>query len=233
MVTVKKWATNYANFLKITDPRLDAYLQSANRRVSQAFRPSTQKNHRHVLKLFIGFALALHQEYSDPSVSLIMAFTEHLACTQRTAAAVISSIGTLKSVLKMNNISIRNFFAHSVEMQLRSIKINKRTPAVQRPPARLRELRMIISHLTQMDYACHLKVAVLLLFTTAFHQSNLAPSSARGFDATRHLLRADVRLAANHVQVREKWSKTVNKFLGIAGLRSPGCPALHCVSMLQ
>lgn len=141
-------------------------------------------------------------------MSLIMAFTEHLACTQRTAAAVISSIGTLKSVLKANHISIRNFPAYSVEMQLRSININKRTPAVQRPPARLRELRMIISHLSQMDYASHLKVAVLLLFTTAFRQSNLAPSSVRGFDPTRHLLRADVRLAATHVQVLEKWSKT-------------------------
>lgn len=190
------------------DPRLDTYLRAANQRVSSAFRPSTQKNHKYILKLFIGFALALGQNYRLPSVSLIMAFTEHLAATQRTAASVISSISTLKAVLVRNHIPIGNFSAQSVDLQLRSIKINKRTPAVQRPPVRLRDLRLIISHLSQMDYPCHLRVAILLLFTTAFRQSNLAPATARAFDPSRHLLRADVRLASAHVQVREKWSKT-------------------------
>lgn len=65
-----------------------------------------------------------------------------------------------------------------------------------------------ISHLIHLEYACHLCVAVLILFTTAFCQSNLAPATTRAFDPTRHLLRANVRLAANHVQVLEKWSKT-------------------------
>lgn len=137
-----------------------------------------------------------------------MAFTEHLAATQRTAAAVLSSISTLKSVLSRNHIPIHNFSASSVELHLRSIKINKRTPAIQRPPVRLRDLRLIISHLDHMEYALHLRVAVLILFTTAFRQSNLAPATSRAFDVTRHLLRTDVRLASAHVQVREKWSKT-------------------------
>lgn len=137
-----------------------------------------------------------------------MAFTEHLAATQRTAAAVLSSISTLKSALQRNYISTANFAAQSVDLQLRSIKINKRTPAVQRPLVRLRDLRLIISHLSHLEYASELKVAVLILFTTAFHQSNLAPPSIRGFDSSRHLLRSDVRLAAGHVQVLEKWSKT-------------------------
>lgn len=56
--------------------------------------------------------------------ALIMAFTEHLATTQRTAAAILSSISTLKSVLIRNQITVHNFSDQDVELQLRSIKIN-------------------------------------------------------------------------------------------------------------
>lgn len=167
---------------------MDSYLHAANTRVSQAFRPSTQKNHRYIMKLFIGFALALRQDYSRPSVALVMAFIEHLTVTQRTAAAVLSSISTLKAVLQRHQIPIISFAAKSVELQLRSVKINKRTPAVQRPPVRLRNLRLIISHLHHMDYASHLTVAILILFTTAFRQSNLAAATVRGFDQSATLL---------------------------------------------
>lgn len=187
----------------ISDSRLDRYLRAANHRASTAFRPSTQKGHRYVLKLFIGFALALR-----PSVSLIMAFIEHLATTQKTGTAVLSTVNSLKAVLQRNYIPIMNFLDRSVELQLRAVKINKRTPALQRPPVRLRDLRIIISHLSHMEYSQHFRVAVLILFTTAFRRSNLAPASARAFDPTRHLVRADVQIAAAHVQVLQKWSKT-------------------------
>lgn len=187
---------------------MDWYLRAAGERVATAFRPSTVKNHRYILKLFVGFALALHQDYLDPSVSLIMAFIEHLAITQCTAASVISSISTLRAVLQRQGVSVRNFADTQVASQLRSVKINKRTPAVQRAPIQPRELRLIVIHLSHMDYARHLVVAVILLFTTSFRQSNLAPPTQRGFDPTRHLTRADVRLAATYVQIAEKWSKT-------------------------
>lgn len=67
---------------------------------------------------------------------------------------------------------------------------------------------MIIYQLQLMDYSHHLQLAVLLLFTTSFRQSNLAPQSQRAFDSTRHLTRADVRLATTYLQIQEKWSKT-------------------------
>lgn len=160
------------------------------------------------MKLFIGFALALRQDYARPSVSLVLAFIEHLAATQRTAASVLSTVSTLRSLLPRHNISARSFSHSSVALHLRSIKINKRTPAVQRPPMRIPELRLVTRQLMQMDHAPQLVVAVLLLFTTAFRQSNLAPASVRGFDASRHLTRRDVKVAVTYVQVLEKWSKT-------------------------
>lgn len=160
------------------------------------------------MKLFVGFALAMRQDFHHPLVDLITAFVEHLASTQRTAAADLSSISTLCAVLQRHHIPTRNFAANSISPLLRSIKINKRTPAVQRPPIHLRELRLIFAHLSHTHHATQMQVAVLLLFTTSFRQSNLASPTARTFDSSRHLTWADIRLAPSYVQVLEKWSKT-------------------------
>lgn len=141
-------------------------------------------------------------------MSLITAFIEHLARTQRTAAAVLSSVSSLRAVLQRNNIPTHSFAATSISLLLRSIKVNKRTPAVQRPPVHLPELRSIMNQLQHMEYSYHLRLAVLLLFTTSFRQSNLAPQTQRTFDPTRHLTRADVRVASSYVQIQEKWLKT-------------------------
>lgn len=190
------------------DARLDFYLQAANRRTGQAFRPSTQKNQTYVVKLFVGFALKLGLDYNRPSISLAMAFIEHLAATQRTAASVISTVSTLKAALLRHSISTRAFAAPPVELLIRSVKINKRTPAKQRPPVLLHQLRAIVTQLHHVDYSAQMKVVVILLFTTAFRQSNLAPTSVGAFDPTRHLTRADVRLMVGGVHILEKWSKT-------------------------
>lgn len=192
----------------IPDSRLKSYLWAACRRAGQAFRPSRQRNHRYMMKLFVGFAIALNQDFYSPSVALITAFIEHLASTQRTAAAVLSSISALCAVLQRHDIPIHNFAARSVSLLLRPVKFNKRTPAIQRPPVHLQELRMIVNQLQYMDYAHHLKFAILLLFTTLFRQSNLAPQSQHGFNRTRHLTRSDIRLASSYLQIQEKLSKT-------------------------
>lgn len=54
---------------------------------------------------------------------------------------------------------------------------------------------------------------MLILLTTPFRQSNLAPAKLRGFDSSRHLLRTDVRLVPAHVQVLKKWSKTCQQIV--------------------
>lgn len=176
------------------------------------------------MKLFVGFSLALHQDFYHPSVGLVTAFIEHLASTQRTAAAVLSSVSTLRAVLQRHHIPTHSFAATSIALLLRSIKVNKRTPAIQRPPVHLSDLRMIINQLHLMDYSHHLKLAVLLLFTTSFRQSNLAPQTQRTFDATRHLTRADVRLASSFLQVQEKWSKTRQQITRDRWLAIPRVP---------
>lgn len=173
------------------------------------------------MKLYIGFATAVRLDHRRPSVILLKAFIEHLARTQRTAASVLSTVSTLRALLHRAGVPTYNFSHNDVQMLLRSIKINKRTPAVQRPPLQVHDLRRIINQLQHMDYAPQLQTAVLLLFTTSFRQSNLAPTTVRAFDHTRHLTRADVRLSSSLVQVFEKWSKTRQQIVSDRWLSIP------------
>lgn len=59
-----------------------------------------------------------------------------------------------------------------------------------------------------VDYAIQMQVAVILLFTTNFRKSHLAPASAGAFDPTRHLTRVDVHLGAAYMRILETRSKT-------------------------
>lgn len=192
----------------IIEPTLDLYLRSARRRAAQAFRPSTQKNQSYIVRLFIGFSTRFGLDFTQPSEGLLAAFLEHLARTQRTAASVISSFSTLRAALDRQGFPTHNFKSTSLSLLLRAIRINKRTPAQQRPPMSIPHLKRLLVCIMDMDYAHHLRAAIVLMFATNFRQSNLAPPTSRQFDGTRHLTRADVRFRSDVMLVYQKWSKT-------------------------
>lgn len=227
------------NCLLITEPRLDFYLRAAQQRAEQAFRPVTKKNHQYALRLFVGFALSLGLDYANPSQPLIVAFIEHLARTQRTAAAVLSTVSTLKGVLLRSNIDVTNFSKTSVSLMLRSIKINKRTPSVQRPALGPANVRLVLIKFAEMEYSHELRAAIIIMFVTAFRQSNIAPPTARQFDSSRHLTRDDVRLGNDRVEICQRWSKTqqqvtIGRWLPIP--RIPGskmCPHAAISALLS
>lgn len=156
----------------------------------------------------MGFAIQTHQDHSHPSVALITAFIEYLARNQRTAAVVVSTISTLKALLARSYISTRAFDKSPVKLMIRAIRINKRTPAIQRLPVGSDHLKRIVNNLALMDYGNLLVASTLLLFMTNFRQSNLAPRTTKGYDHTRHLTRADIRLRSRSLEVYQKWSKT-------------------------
>lgn len=205
---------------------MNLYLTAAKRRADQAFRPATQRNHRYVMKLFVGFALSLRADYRQPKLALVLAFLEYLARTQKTAAAVVSTFTTLRALLARNGIPVHNFNHSQVDLMIRAIKINKRTLAVQRPPVITRHLRLIIARIRAQDYGQHMAVAILMMFTTNFRQSNVLPQSIRRFDETRHLTRGDIKILPGVVKIAQKWSKTTqqagfNRWISIPRAASP------------
>lgn len=196
------------HYLSLTDPRLQKYLNAARIRSAQAFRPATQRNQDYTLRLYIAFANSVSQPFRLPTPALLIAFLEYLATVQKTAASVISTFTTLKALLARRYVPMEAFDHPQLATQLRSIKINKRTPARQRPPVSLQHLRLILHRLREMDYGHQLVVAILTMFVTNFRQSNIAPPSINSFDHTRHLTREDIRIRHSSISIYQKWSKT-------------------------
>lgn len=99
------------------------------------------------------FALRMGLDYTHPYDALIMAFVEHLAATQRTVASVLSTVSMLKAALLCHEIMVGKFAVPSVATLLRSVKINKRTPAIQSPPVSISDLRLIVIQLYRVDFS--------------------------------------------------------------------------------
>lgn len=190
------------------DQTLDCYLCSARRCASQAFRPSTKRNQSYIVCLFIGFSTRFNLDYIHPSEDRLIAFLEHLAKTQCTAASVVSSFSTLRAALERQGIPTYNFKAMSVSLLLRAVKITKWIPAQQRPPMSLPHLKRLLVCVMDMDFSHQLRAAFILMFATNFQQSNMAPPTSRLFNSSRHLTQADIRLRPKVVLVYQKWSET-------------------------
>ena len=63
-----------------------------------------------------------------------------------------------------------------------------------------------------------------IAFTGLFRQSNLAPHTERGFGPTRHLTLGDITRIPGGVQVRVKWSKTIQRAQDATSIAQPRIP---------
>lgn len=153
-------------------------------------------------------ALRFNLSYRTPSVLLWVLYIEHLARTQKTAAAVASTISSLRALLVRLSIPITEVNNYFVQALQRSISINKRTVTFQRPPISPDHIKRIFAAIGNLKYANHFRSAVLLMFVTAMRQSNLFPRTQRAFDKARMLTRNDVNITSTAVVIRNKWSKS-------------------------
>lgn len=187
--------------------------------------------------MFVRFATSLRLSYRYPTPALVLAFTEFIARKQKTAVSVISTFATLRALLTRLEVNVTAFSHPKVELMLRAIKINKRTPATQRPPMAVAHLRLIITRLHAMEYGHHLVVAILIMFTTNFRQSNVAAPATKKFEHTRHLTRDDIRIKSTSVQIYQKWSKTqqqigMDRWLNIPRASSPRLCLVSAITAL-
>lgn len=205
----------------VSDPLRNLYLSSAEARIRTAYRPGTRNNHKYILSGFIAVAIRFGLDYRTPSVILWILYIEHLARNQKTAAAVASTISSLRAILSRLSIPLTEINAYFVQALQRSISINKRTVTFQRPPITPDHIKRIFQAVGNVKYAPHFRSAVLLMFATAMRQSNLFPRTQRSFDPHRMLLRKDVSTSPTGVVIRNKWSKSQQT---VASLRYQSVP---------
>lgn len=176
--------------------------------IRQAFRPATQRQQDYVARLYAGLADRLRLDYLRPPPELAVAFIVFLACNFKSQKSVKSLLSTLIALLDRTGVSTTEFRSHYAGLLTRCISIDKRAPTTQRPPIDVPILRRIIQH-WQINYNNNLPfiAAVLFMFTTGVCQSNLFPATQRSFDASRHLIWADIAWRPEYIKLSIKRGK--------------------------
>ena len=219
-------------------PSYDALLEQAARCSQEAYRPGTRAAHARALKMFVTFSSYYGVDYKAPHQDHVLAFIQHVKPNMKSPASIRNVIGSLSTAFKRMDVDSSVFTCYKVQMALKSIEVNSRYCSSPKMPITPEELDSVI---TQMRDSCQdpaIICAISFAFTGLFRQSNLAPSSEKKFDHTRHLTWGDITRVPGGVEVKIKWSKTIQKSQDATSIllpRIPGrgfCPVMTLDYML-
>ncbi len=184
----------------------------ARKRRAAAFRPGTAVNHKAMFKKYIEFCLKHKCRYVNPTVRTLCAYIEYLAQSFISFKSVSNYVSGVKLLHKYMDKSIPNMQSFEVSLMLRSCALTMRHVPNRRPPVTVQMLRKLCKMCEKLgNKGLVIRVALLLSFYGFLRASNVCPTSSRGFDATRNFTRQDVHVAPPGLQLRIKWTKTLQK----------------------
>ena len=117
--------------LKITCLFAESLAKKASYRISQALRPSTQRNHRRNIEFFIAFAKEYGLPVAPPQEDSIILFAEYCASRFDTKGAVFNSLSSVRFYCKKNGYSEDIFSLFNFKMHQKGVKLTK--PLRQKP----------------------------------------------------------------------------------------------------
>lgn len=199
------WLISY-----LPDPALQHLYTDMIQRRSQAFRPSTNKNHITMFRAYLSFCCHFNLRDMDPTPETVCLYAQFLTRTMQSPQTIqnyMSSISLLHKKAGMHTTAPSSF---EVQMMIRAVKITVRHIPKSMLPITPDILYKICDICDQQGpIGLVLKTAFLISFFSFIRQSNLAPHSADKFDHTRHTARADVFRHPPGLVILLKWTKTM------------------------
>ncbi len=176
------------------------------------YRPSTAANHRCMWRKYIKFCNRYKVQYVNPTIDTLCAYLQVLIDSFTSSKSVASYFGAIRLLHKYINKQAENLDAFEVTLMLRAAALNMRTIPVRKLPIPVDILRSMCEMCEAQGVpGLVIKVGILLGYYGFLRASNICPKSARTFDLTRHLSRADIRFGSPGLLVRLKWSKTLQR----------------------
>ena len=210
--------------------------QQAAHTATQAFRPSTRRNHSTMIRAFISFCLHFDLRYLDPEPDTIPIYIQFLTRTMTSPHSIQNYIAAISMLHHMANRPPppKTFIITSM---LRAIHLTIRHVPNQKLPLTSDMLNRICTLCDTLAATGRmLKAVFLLLFFTFARQSNVAPRSSTSFDPSRHLSPADIFFSPPGMVVLIKWSKTMQTgqhvLLPVPTIRHIHCPVRALRAML-
>jgi integrase len=187
-------------------------LHAQQRRIKQAFRPGTQRNHDTQLKMYFQFCSTYNVSTLQPSQQDICLYLEFLARRFKSPQSVKNYLSAVTLYHKQKDISCEALSTFKVQCMIRSLDRTMHHVPNQKEPISLTMLHQL-SQLT-LHYGVWgevLRCAFLFMFFAFLRQSNIAPRSRADYDPTRHTRRSDVTFTPSGLILDIKWTKTIQK----------------------
>ena len=187
----------------------------------------------------MGFCLCCGLNAACPTLAVLMAYLEYLVKNSVSVNMIANHISALKAQFIIYGLPFQLLEHPEIKYFVKSLKINRPFSPVTRTIMSLDKLTALIHQCSFIPFGCVFKSIFLIAFFRFFRISNLAPHSLTSFDATRHLTMRDITVSSHFMQIKVKWSKTLqtrDKFHVVTLPRLPGsvlCPVKALKKVLK
>lgn len=146
---------------------------------------------------------------TDPRHQNLCAYIEFLAADTPSPRTVQNNISHIRTYLRKAEAPMDQ--AHHCRVKWALTALNRDNDFVPRTKSAfpIATLQNMLRLLPQTEVGNILKVAILMMYHAALHQSEVLPYSSTSFDHKKHLSRADVVLNHNSLDVKIKFAKNM------------------------
>ena len=163
------------------------------------------------MSLFLAFCKQLRITYKRITYLNVCWYIEFLVQRSYTPGTISNHISHLRTFYKLAGLPDRPLHHYRVSLALRAVAMTVRHTPSPKDAVSPQDLKAAIASMP-MDYqSLIVKQGLLMMYMGFMRQSSLTAASVGAFDHTRHVTLNDVWLTSKGLNVRIKWSKTLQK----------------------
>ena len=148
-------------------------------------------------------------------------YIEELVQRHYTPGTISNHLSHLRTFYRLAGLPDRALHHYRVTLALRAVAITVRHTPTPKEGVSPAALKQAVASLPKDHSPTAVKQAILLMYMGFFRQSSITSATVHGFDPTRHVTLNDVWLTDKGLNVRMKWSKTIQKSCDLKVLLMP------------
>jgi len=180
-----------------------------NATLQAAYADGTKRNMATHWEVYLEFCELYQNSRMQANIESLSLFIQYVSNRVKSPGAVQNYISGIKTMHIINELDISIFDDFCIKMMIRGVKVSKKhTPkkAALITPDILEKFYDSFDH-TVANECTYWALFVLAFFLLA-RKSNLVPDTIATFDSNKQLVRGDIHIRDDYLEVTLKWSKT-------------------------
>ena len=195
-----------------TDTSYKALADMAMTRQETARAPGTMAHYQRVKREYVKFCIDTDIDPLSPSSMDVCVFIEHLMLKKPSPATVKNKISVVRKYITLSQGELAGINSLWVKQALDAISRTKYHSVREKKPMCVKNFRNIILDLPNDFKSLNIKTMLLLLYYTAFRQSELAPKKMDSFDQERNLCKSDISFRKGCLYINLRCAKNLQRF---------------------